>query len=306
MSFFTFRSKLQQTLINKHQHNVFSFHTCHALRSTDWTKASLRRMKKTDLMRLAKENNLPAIGTKNDIVIQLLTHQSAKITGRAEPSTRITADKHSPISTMENQEEADDSKDQAWVNGFELKLANRGSGSSGSNSENHKKYKIELGVSQPHPLNNQNQGTVINSKEKKVLPPTEQVEVIHTVDDILKKEGINTEWVRAFDMKVGSRGSRRYLADTISSSATTKPIDKEEFASIFNKNKPSDSKEIKETVTDNENSNGSRSSKAEKPTSKVINKNTWVSTAVGSSMLIWYFGGSDGFSKIWHFLTSSS
>jgi len=35
-------------------------------------------------------------------------------------------------------------------------------------------------------------------------------------------------------------------------------------------------------------------------------KNTWINTLVGTSMLAWYFGGEEGISNVWHFLTSSS
>ncbi|KAI7906391.1 uncharacterized protein BX663DRAFT_496260 [Cokeromyces recurvatus] len=273
-----FRTSLQRSfIINKYYNHHFSyFHT----KSTEWTRSCLQKMKKTDLIRLAKENQLPLSGTKNDIVVRLLKHQTSN---RMVDQKTMPSILHSSIIQETTKEEEKDPStnlmDQAYVDAFELKLANR-------RGKNDTSFRIEnTSRPPPHPLMNQ----IIEEKKRLVVKeepieekkklvvkeePIEQKSKIHNLTEEegkeIENEGINVEWVKAFDLKVKSRQRHNLTAiDTLSPSPSNSSIS----------HKP--------TKMNNPNK-----------------KNTWISVAIGSGMLIWYFSGEDGFSQIGHFLSS--
>ncbi|CAO3652641.1 unnamed protein product [Mucor hiemalis] len=311
------------------------FHTSSLVRE-EWTKASLRRMKKVELTRLAKENNLIFSGTKNDIIIQLLTHQTAKIVGSNTPSIQTIKNIADPA-TLQKEEE-DFEPDNAWMNAFEMKVAQRGSRKAMDDTKEHL-------TSKPHRYNDQiKPSTLLQPTQDRPEPtssvspvpvissPTNEISKNVTVTEDL--EGLDPQWVEAFELKVGSRGARSQLTDTLSPSTTTtmEPFDNIEFISIDK----SESKEHEHTINEtkdvkkeekhklkgdpehtenihNNNQNNSTSfennpGQKETTTSSSDNNNnsreSIVNMAVGSSMFVWYYG--EGLSKIWNFLTSSS
>ncbi|KAI8047725.1 uncharacterized protein B0P05DRAFT_565403, partial [Gilbertella persicaria] len=219
-----------------------SIHSSRIL-ATEWTKASLRRMKKPELINLAKENHLDVSGTKNDIIIKLLTHQTAKVVGSTAPSIssiqRVAEQKKQhdspnsdtqyknigsiieqdssqpsephPLSdavskTIKQQD--DDKMNQDWVNAFDMKVAQRRS--------NRKLFSAPNQPSRPHPLDDAIKPkmkpkavpeiVVNHSKEKNIKAPilTSSSETI----DINELEGIDPRWVEAFELKVGSRDKK--------------------------------------------------------------------------------------------------
>ncbi|CAO0798621.1 unnamed protein product [Mucor circinelloides] len=293
----------------------------------EWTKAGLRRMKKNDLIQLAKENHLNISGTKNDIIIQLLSHQTAKIVGSTTPTL------HSIRKVVDKSDEATSSPqdtveaDNEWMKAFEMKVAQRGSRKPMSESREH--FTSGSNTSKPHPFNDAVKSTIVKpvaEQVKSTTPPSTTVgSIIETLketklsqqqqqqqqqskqaNDILEElEGMDPAWVEAFDLKVGSRGARHHLTDTLSPSTPTlsAPIDELPFIKLDPSEKqhhPSTSTSTSTTADEEKPTSSNNDNTADK------SKNTWINTLVGTSMLAWYFGGEEGISNVWHFLTSSS
>ncbi|KAI8639831.1 hypothetical protein BD408DRAFT_420800 [Parasitella parasitica] len=279
--------------------------------SEKWTKAGLRRMKKTDLAALAKENHLDISGTKNDIIIQLLSHQTAKIVGSTTPtlhSIRKVVDK-----SDETPEDAVDAvkADNEWMKAFEMKVAQRGSRKPMTDSRDHF-TSSGSGASKPHPFNDAVRSTVVKPAIEQVqstLPPPTTVdkspatkETYRQAPEILNElEGMDPAWVDAFDLKVGSRGARHHMTDTLSPSTPTLsvPINELSFINVAK----SEKEEHPPAANDLKNHTDEKARRSETSTS---NNNAWISAVVGTSMLAWYVGGEQGFSSVWHFLTASS
>lgn len=321
------------------------FHTSSLVRE-EWTKASLRRMKKVELTRLAKENNLNYSGTKNDIIIQLLTYQTAKIVGSSSPAIQTIKNIAEPATTSQKGEEEDFEPDNAWMDAFEMKVAQRGSRKTLDVKKDHL-----TSASKPHHYNDQIKPSTLLQPTQDRPEPTfsaSPVPIISspTNEEVFKNmtipeelEGLDPQWVEAFELKVGSRGARSQLTDTLSPSTTTtiEPFDNVEFISIDeNKEKKdatnekkeekreekrevenddndnNDHVEIKNNSTDLHNHSNATFSKTDSEEKEITSSNSQsdssrekiINTAVGSSMFIWYY--SEGLSKIWNFLTSSS
>jgi hypothetical protein len=332
------------------------FHTS-CISRQEWTKASLRRMKKPELIRLAKENNLDNIsGTKNDIIIQLLSHQTAKIVG--SPSfIRQIVDKtdESPIdavlATEPTQraaiETAVEDVDVDWVNAFDIKVAQRGSRKPLS-----KPASASL-ASKPHRFNDMIKKTTVVKPvvEEDATPAVQDQKATQAVNTTVEEvDGMDPQWVEAFNLKVGSRGARSHskFSDTLTPSpkptitsqiefianrdhhkepAVATPVAEEATKEGSNLAKqPSAVESAKQSTTEQSSQPSAESikqstteqSSAESTNQSTIDtatngdhtsssRDTWINTAVGSSMFFWYFGGEDGsLSKIWHFLSSSS
>ncbi|KAF1805776.1 hypothetical protein V8B55DRAFT_1488860 [Mucor lusitanicus] len=290
----------------------------------EWTKAGLRRMKKNDLIQLAKENHLNISGTKNDIIIQLLSHQTAKIVGSTTPtlhSIRKVVDKSDePAAPLQDTVDADNE----WMKAFEMKVAQRGSRKPMSESREH--FTGGNTSSKPHPFNDAVKTTIVKPVAEQVKlttpPSTTVASIIETLNETKSKtsaaprqeqhtkpssdtvqelDGMDPAWVEAFDLKVGSRGARHHLTDTLSPSTPTlsTPVDELPFIKLD----PSDKEHHPSTTTADKqepaSSNKDNTAAADQP-----NK-TWINTLVGTGMLAWYFGGEEGISNVWHFLTSS-
>lgn len=325
------------------------FHTSSFVRE-EWTKASLRRMKKVELTRLAKENNLNYSGTKNDIIIQLLTYQTAKIVGSNTPAIQTIKNIAEPATTARKDEEEEKFEpDNAWMNAFEMKVAQRGSRKTLDVLKDHL-----TSTSKPHHYNEQiKPSTLLQPTQDRPEPtssaspvpiissPTnEEVSKNMTIPEEL--EGLDPQWVEAFELKVGSRGARSQLTDTLSPSTTTtiEPFDNMEFVSIEKsentrkenstnekkEEKTEESHKVKDSDKDNNdhieskhnsaglhnhhNTTSSQTDNSEEKETPPSNnqsdssRETIINTAVGSSMFLWYY--SEGLSKFWNFLTSSS
>ncbi|KAG2234624.1 hypothetical protein BDF21DRAFT_429585 [Thamnidium elegans] len=359
-----------------------SFHLTSIARE-EWTKASLRRMKKPELVHLAKENNLKLSGTKNEIIIQLLTHQTAKIVGVETPSSlSLPKTKAQPafgsldIDSFPNENSSFE-VDNAWTEAFEMKVAQRGSRKPTADAHDH--FTSRSTSSTPHPMNKQIKPKVLLQHEDTTQPPipaqSENTAAFEPkkVEISEELEGMDPQWVEAFDLKVGSRGARRDLTDTLSptTSPSLTPLEDLEFITLEKDNKENTNKDNKEKEHNekdiNEKNNKEKDtevkdvSNKEEPTSTAVrkkfdhakqhsdkhgkqhfhndnkqdvNKDTklkhektkehteeakdrkdttdnssrekWINTTVGSSMILWYIGGEEGISKLWHFLTSSS
>lgn len=307
----------------------------------EWTKAGLRRMKKNDLIQLAKENHLNISGTKNDIIIQLLSHQTAKIVGSTTPtlhSIRKVVDKPDETAATAAadpplQDTVD--ADNEWMKAFEMKVAQRGSRKPMSESREH--FTGGNTTSKPHPFNDAVKTTIVKpiaEQIKSVTPPSTKVaSIVEALKETQSKtssaasashqahatkpdsaiaeelEGMDPAWVEAFDLKVGSRGARHHLTDTLSPSTPTlsTPVDELLFikldpSSDDNKaHRPSTS-----STADKQEPLSSSSNDSNTPATDDQPKHTWINTLVGTGMLAWYFGGEEGISNVWHFLTSSS
>lgn len=344
----------------------------------EWTKASLRRMKKPELTRLAKENNLKTAGTKNDIIIQLLTHQTAKIVGSTTPASQ-TIEKviHQEEPKEEEKkkettpkEEDDFEADSGWMNAFEMKVAQRGSRKPVDPKRD--RFTSKTVVSKPHPFNDQlKASTLLQPAEDKPKPTfsapavpgvstTKQPSTPNkfeskTVTTAEEIEGMDPQWVEAFDLKVGSRGARHQFKDTLSPTTNTTSTsalgeveDALEFIKIDTKKAVEDKvKQVEKTVKKevgkkfvhvkkriekhgnkhyhndsqtqkekeeghsgiNKVNIGSSSTKSETADTSnndatISSREKLINATVGSSMFVWYY--SEGLSKIWHFLSSSS
>ncbi|OBZ85297.1 hypothetical protein A0J61_06651 [Choanephora cucurbitarum] len=265
-------------------------------------------MKKTELIQLAKENKLPVSGTKNEIIIDLLTHQTAKIVGSTTPSSiNVQPEQHQP--------EEDPVVNADWVNAFDMKVAQRRSSRKPFSPQTESNRE-----SKPHPLN--------DAFKKTVLSPTfvsqaeERVEEEKAMD--VKKELVDDEldgmdplWVEAFALKVSSRDKRQKTQDTLSPMTSTEldPITITESAAIETKPMEAEPANVESSNTTPVETKPVHvdTNSMEQPTpthssheSSNPSNRQWTSAAIGSSMLIWYFGGEEGFSKLWNFFTSSS
>lgn len=340
----------------------------------EWTKASLRRMKKPDLTRLAKEHNLKLSGTKNDIIIQLLTHQTAKIVGVETPSSlSLPKTKEQPAFGSLDRDSFE--TDDAWTNAFEMKVAHRGSGKPIGDSHDSSKPSKH---SKPHYFNKQINPSILLHPEDLITektPISEKTSISEKTTDFEELEGMDPQWVEAFDLKVGSRGARHELTDTLSPtiSPTLPAMEDLEFITLDNKEKSlgkkfdhvkkhtekhgklhyhndkkhtisKEKKELEEShieeksepkekndkhteqskPTENDDPTekcepGEKSKPAEKSKSTEKSKpiensdskdtkndgsrETLISSAIGSSMLLWYIGGEEGLGKIWQFFS---
>lgn len=195
--------------------------TVHTNAKEEWTKASLRRMKKPELTQLAREHNLKLSGTKNDIIIQLLTHQTAKIVGVQTPAS-LSLPKTKELPAFGSLDK-DSYTDLDWANAFEMKLTHRPT-SKGSNKDN-------SNTSKPHHYNQQIKPNLLLQAENLFIVPEKPVSTpIEITKDL---EGMDPQWVEAFDMKVGSRGGRHALTDTLSATTTSTPaLEELEFITI--------------------------------------------------------------------------
>ncbi|KAK4518469.1 uncharacterized protein ATC70_008687 [Mucor velutinosus] len=297
----------------------------------EWTKAGLRRMKKNDLIQLAKANHLNISGTKNDIIIQLLSHQTAKIVGSTTPtlhSIRKVVGKSDETAAAPLQDTVD--ADNEWMKAFEMKVAQRGSRKPMSESREH--FTGGPNTSKPHPFNDAIKSTIVKPIAEQVKSTTPPSTTVASIIEMLKEtksrtsssssssshqqqqqhtktasesveelEGMDPAWVEAFDMKVGSRGARHRLTDTLSPSTPTltAPVDELPFIELDSFKKEhhfSNPNADKQEPTSSSNGNTT----ADQP------KGIWINALVGTGMLAWYFGGEEGISNVWHFLTSSS
>ncbi|KAI8345305.1 hypothetical protein EDC96DRAFT_449355 [Choanephora cucurbitarum] len=287
------------SLLLKHIHKA-SFHSSRYLAS-EWTKASLRRMKKTELIQLAKENKLPVSGTKNEIIIDLLTHQTAKIVGTP--------------SSIHVQPEEDSVVNADWVNAFDMKVAQRRSSRKPFSPQTESNRE-----SKPHPLNDAFRKTVLSPTfVSQVEETTEEKKAVdikkELVDDDL--DGMDPLWVEAFALKVSSRDKRQKTQDTLSPMTPTEldPVTITKSTTI--ENNPTEAEPVNAEPIHIESSNTTPTETkpvhtySMEPTPKDNTTHSshpsnrqWTSAAIGSSMLIWYFGGEEGFSKLWNFFSS--
>lgn len=229
--------------------NSVLFHTSRIHRE-EWSKASLRRMKKPELVRLAKENKLDNIsGTKNELIIQLLNLQTAKIIGSPSFARQVVEKKdESPVKAVLAQEpsqkdatetEADitEGVDTDWINAFDMKVAHRGSRKPLSDVTS------ALSVSKPHRFNDTMKASVAKPvvTEQEMASAVEDQKVTqapNTVTDPEEVDGMDPQWVEAFDLKVGSRGARSHskFADTLTPSPEPTLTSQIEFITNNNKN----------------------------------------------------------------------
>lgn len=283
-------------------------------------------MKKNDLVQLAKENHLSISGTKNDIIIQLLSHQTAKIVGSTTPTLhsihKVVSKPDETAAAAPLQDTVD--ADNEWMKAFEMKVAQRGSRKPMSESREH--FTGGNTTSKPHPFNDAVKSTIVKpaaEQAKSTTPPSTTVaSIIETLKEtksqtsssqqqlqqdkpasniVEELDGMDPAWVEAFDLKVGSRGARHHLTDTLSPSTPTLSAPMDELP--FIKLDPSEKEHHPSTST----ADKQEPTSCEADTvSADQSKNTWISPLVGTGMLAWYFGGEEGISNVWHFLTSSS
>lgn len=290
-------------LRNLKQLQTRSFHTSQRVLE-EWRKPMLRRMKKADLIKLAKENNLDVSGTKTDIIVELLSYQTAKIVGSSTPTL------HSIKKALEKEPEPvkEDSvdADKEWMNAFEMKVAQRGGGKSPFQQQ--KAPFDKTTISKPHPMNDNLYPKVAPSitsrQEEEPVEESEKDDTKLENGDKDDDDDMNKEWVKAFDLKVGSRASRRPHIDTLTPSAPTisESLDEITFDSLKTLDQPSKNDHpIKPVAQESE-----KDAKKDHPTLPKNQKQSGslITTVIGSSMLVWYFGGSEGFSNIWHFFSS--
>lgn len=133
-------------------------------------------------------------------------------------------------------------------------------------------------------------------EEEEEKPDSRTEEQTDTATEEKKEDDddeMNKEWVKAFDLKVGSRASKRPYIDTLSPSAPT-------ISESLDKITLDDLKTIDHKFTEPV----SQHSKNEDSPLKDQQSHKLITTVIGSSMLVWYFGGSEGFSTIWQFFSS--
>ncbi|KAI8328025.1 hypothetical protein BD560DRAFT_457169 [Blakeslea trispora] len=265
-----------------------SFHSSRLVTS-EWTKASLRRMKKIELIQLAKENNLGVSGTKNEIIIDLLTRQTAKIVGSTTPASLHHTTEETVNQTTDDQttHSKEDTVNQDWVNAFDMKVAQRRS------SRKPFLPQTESRESKPHPMNDAFRKTVSNhafvTQTVEESEEKEASEKKEGLDDGL--DGMDPRWVEAFELKVSSRDTRQKTQDNVSPINTLDSVTAE--------------KDTLETPNSKTPHNSSPINTLDPVTVETREtKNQWASAMIGSSMLIWYFGGQEGFNKIWQFFAS--
>ena len=287
-----------------------AFHTTCIARE-EWTKASLRRMKKVELTRLGQENNLKLSGTKNDIIIQLLTHQTARIVGSATPSVQTIQS----TGKTATEEEENDEPNEAWVDAFEMKVAQRGT----------RKLAIDFThkESKPHRFNEQLKASTLIQPAQDKPKATSTAAAVPVIESTKttqpdQVEGMDAQWVEAFDLKVGSRSARSKAVDTISSFTSPLeslgPVDKVEQEDKKEEKIPVGKKydHVKKHTEQHgkqhyHDINKNKINKSDTPlkedtTLEQNDARDKVTAVVGSSMFIWYFG--DSLSKIWYFLSS--
>lgn len=258
-----------------------SFHSIRPLYQEAWTKTSLKKLKKNELLQLAKQHHVQKVmGTKNDIIDQLLSLQEKK-----------------------NKQ---DEFDKDWVNAFESKVA-------------HRIHKKQVATdepkpsSKPHPLNDNifrtKPVTVTSEEEETVDQPV--IDEFKHIDEKSNHEGsqdeIDQKWVEAFELKVNSRTSKRreqQAEPVINRSIDIESTLEDDIKDVVqneqdSKKETAKNDQAKDTVQNVEN-------KAKDTVQSVENKanNTLISSMIGTSLLVWYIGGQEGFIKIWEFISS--
>ncbi|KAI8886410.1 hypothetical protein K501DRAFT_177704 [Backusella circina FSU 941] len=256
---------------------------------TDWTKTSLRRLKKSELLKIAKENQLKVTGTKNDIIDELLGYQDARQTSpplQRQLNDETTA-KHIPEETPLENDMSED-----WVKAFDMKVAQRGSS-----------FKRPFDPKRPAPIFRPDV-----EKKKRVEPVISIGEIREVVvsepapvQEVEEIDGMDGLWVEAFDRKVGTRGARHQLADTLSPEPKLSGLALEFVSFDTKKEEKKDERTHHiETVIKSEPFTAKQDSGHQQQ-----NQSNVVSGLVGTSMLVWYFGGGETFQKIWDFFGSS-
>ncbi|KAI8989347.1 hypothetical protein BDB01DRAFT_781482 [Pilobolus umbonatus] len=316
------------------------FHSSLLSLNHGWSKAALRKMKKVELVELAKKNNITLGGTKNDHINQLIAYQDSLRHKKQPVSSKEKTDKviNAPEETAVSDIPDALTVDGSWVEAFEAKVGLRGTRKPQSENKEH-----FTSFSAKKNLNG-------NMKMKTFIEATVNPSkfVTNTTKDVEALEGMNAQWVEALDMKIGSRQAERHLIDTLSTTPvipTTEQlsivtiskeesdvdrdtqgisqkkesvVDKAEKDTVMNTQSISEKEESvmdkseKDTVNKEDGLDRTRRedslSKKEKEAShqqETENKhegNTFISTVIGSGLLIWYLGGGEGFSKIGHFL----
>jgi hypothetical protein len=259
---------------------------------TDWTKTSLRRLKKSELLNIAQQNQLKVTGTKNEIIDELLGYQDTQQTPQQVDNASNT--KHIPNEPVEEDEMSED-----WVKAFDMKVAQRGSS-----------FKRPSDPKRPPPVFRP------GVEKKKISEPIIPIEKIREqvatqpapVQVVEEIGGMDGLWVEAFDRKVGTRGARHQMPDTLSSKPKLSGLALE-FVAFESPDASKPEVKIVESITKDEITDPIE--KVVKSESSSIENNEQqkqsnvVSGLVGTSMLVWYFGGGEAFQKIWDFFGSS-
>jgi hypothetical protein len=255
---------------------------------TDWTKTSLRRLKKSELLNIAQQNQLKVTGTKNEIIDELLGYQDAQQNPQQVDNASNT--KHIP-----NEE---DEMSQDWVKAFDMKVAQRGSS-----------FKRPSDPKRPPPIFRP------DVEKKKISEPIIPIEKIREqvatqpapVQVVEEIDGMDGLWVEAFDRKVGTRGARHEMPDTLSSKPKLSGLALEFVAFESPEPEPKIANEKVESSTKDEITDPIEKVVKSEPSSTENNEqqSNVVGGLVGTSMLVWYFGGGEAFQKIWDFFGSS-
>ncbi|KAG1171586.1 hypothetical protein G6F70_006873 [Rhizopus microsporus] len=273
-----------------------SFHSIRPLYQEAWTKTSLKKLKKNELLQLAKQHHVQKVmGTKNDIIDQLLLLQEKK----------------------NNQ----DDFDKDWVSAFESKVA-------------HRTHRKQVAVdepkpsSKPHPLNDNifrtKPVTATSEEEETVDQPV--IDEFKHIDEKSNDENnhdssqdeIDQKWVEAFELKVNSRKSKRreqQAEPIINRSIDIESTLEDDIKEVVqneqdSKKETTKNDQVKDVVQNVENKANDTvqnvENKAKDAVQNVENKtnNTLVSSMIGTSLLVWYIGGQEGFIKIWEFISS--
>ncbi|CEG81225.1 hypothetical protein RMATCC62417_15450 [Rhizopus microsporus] len=255
-----------------------SFHSIRPLYQEAWTKTSLKKLKKNELLQLAKQHHVQKVmGTKNDIIDQLLS--------------------------LKEKKNKQDEFDKDWVNAFESKVAHRA----------HKKQVAAVEPkpsSKPHPLNDNifraKPVTTTSEEEETVDQPV--IDEFKHIDeksnhennhDESSQDEIDQKWVEAFELKVNSRTSKRreqQAEPVIHRSIDIESTLEDDIKDVVQNEQDSKKETVKK---DQEN-------KVKDTVQYVENKtnNTLISSMIGTSLLVWYIGGQEGFIKIWEFISS--
>ncbi|ORY95480.1 hypothetical protein BCR43DRAFT_493066 [Syncephalastrum racemosum] len=279
-----------------------------------WSNTYLRKLKKTQLESLARENNLSPKGTKAQLITRLLDRPPASTQKQdppqPEPAQRAKAQPQEQVQEVDAVE--DEALDpQRWMESFELKV-------------NQKRRTREAKAESFFPGSN----TSARQERKKVTPPP-------VPDDI--PEDMDIQWVKALEQKAANR-SMRIRTDTLHATDTStdhlvSQLHKgdNQPASTQSQARPAMANEtpVAETPTTEDQivrgepikadsnandlpeepkpaENASREQQQEQTSSSTEPRKDFATAAVGSGLLFWYVSGANGIHSLINWLTGSS
>ncbi|CAO3676320.1 unnamed protein product [Rhizopus stolonifer] len=257
--------------------SVRSFHTQPVLQ--EWSRNYLKKMKKESLIQLAKEHHIKnVLVTKNEIINQLLDLKSSSKS--SVPESNVDAAKiieEANFSSEKSKENIPTFNDKAPVVEDQPPME----------KPIMKEPIVESSTAEKHII----EQPII--KEPVVEQPIMEEPVVKQpiIEESIIEEPVVEEPVQGFFVEKAT------IEEPVVEILVEEPIIKEQ--NVESELKSS----LDEQSTDNQNKKTIDNEKTLEDNTKTKNKSSspLINATIGSSLLLWYFGGQDAFIKIWDF-----